>query len=164
MPLLEPEVLSDGEHSQAQCAATSARVLRALYEKAALHGLLLEGSCLKPAMVTPGRAAAQQASPAQVAQATLEVLRAAVPAAVPAVLFLSGGQSEAESAANLCAIVRAGEAQAVPWSLSFSFGRALQASALAAWRGEEANAAAAQAAFRHACELCRAAACGEDAE
>ncbi len=161
VPVVEPEVLADGTHSLEACAAATERALRALFAALAENGVLLEGVLLKPNMVTPGLSCpAGSVSHAVVAAATLAVLRRCVPAAVPGVLFLSGGQSEADASANLDAIVRAA-GPAAPWGLSFSYGRALQASTLAAWRGQQGNVAAAQAAFLKRCAANGAAARGE---
>lgn len=161
VPVLEPEVLAEGAHSLEACAAATEAVLKALFTACAEHGVLLEGTLLKPNMVIPGPDA-PPASPQQVAQATLELLRRCVPAAVPGILFLSGGQSEAVASANLDAIVRAaGGPGGAPWALSFSYGRALQASALKAWAGQPANVAAAQAVFLRRCAANGAAALGQ---
>jgi fructose-bisphosphate aldolase class I len=113
-----------------------------------------EAMLLKPNMVIPGKKHAKQAEPRQVAEATLRCFLRAVPAAVPGIVFLSGGQSEEEATANLDAINRLAP---LPWQVSFSYGRALQASALAAWKGAPSNVAAAQRAFAHRARLTSAA-------
>src|SRR6185312_3583040 len=101
VPIVEPEVLIDGDHTQARCAEVTQAVLHDVFRALQRHRVALEHMLLKPSMVVPGKAHAQQASPAEVAAATLRVLRRAVPAAVPGIVFLSGGQSPAEATANL---------------------------------------------------------------
>ncbi len=150
VPIMEPEVLADGAHSAEQCAAATEATLHALFAACAQHGVRLEGALLKPNMVTPGDAApGGRPPPAEVATATLRVLRRCVPPAMPGVLFLSGGQPERVATANLDAMVRCGGAK--PWALTFSYGRALQASALKAWAGQPGNVAAAQAVLTRRC-------------
>ena len=144
VPIVEPEVLMDGGHAIERCAEVTEAVLRAVFTALDRHGVLLEGIVLKPNMVLPGSDGAK-ATPEQVAESTLAVFRRAVPAAVPTINFLSGGQSAVESTENLNAINAASGPK--PWALSFSYGRGLQAPALAAWGGRAENAAAAQAAF-----------------
>lgn len=160
VPIIEPEVLADGAHSMQDCATVTERVLTAVFAACALNGVLLPGCVLKPNMVTPGLACGAHASRASIAQATVDVLSRCVPAEVPGVLFLSGGQSEEESTANLAAIVAEGAARGAPWALSFSYGRALQHSALRAWSGDAANVAAAQDTFLARCVANGRAACG----
>ena len=144
-PIVEPEVLMDGDHTMARCAEVTEAVLRAVFAALNRHGVLIEGIVLKPNMVLPGGESGRKATPAEVARATLTVFRRAVPAATPTINFLSGGQSAVESTENLHAINAApGEK---PWTLSFSYGRGLQAPALAAWGGKVENEEAAQAAF-----------------
>jgi fructose-bisphosphate aldolase, class I len=143
-PIVEPEVLMDGKHDLATCAEVTERVLRQVYAELSRQQVLLDATLLKPNMVLPGTESADLATDQQVAQATLDVLRRTVPAAVPGVLFLSGGQSDEQATARLDAINRLGTQ---PWELSFSFGRALQAPVLKAWAGDVANRAAAQAAL-----------------
>jgi fructose-bisphosphate aldolase class I len=129
VPVMEPELLADGAHSVEACAAATEAALHALFAACAEHGVRLEGALLKPNMVTPGDAApGGRPPPAEVAAATLRVLRRCVPPALPGVLFLSGGQPERVATANLDAMARAPGAK--PWALTFSYGRALQASAL----------------------------------
>lgn len=159
VPIVEPEILTDGAHSIDKCAAATEAVLAAVYRALSDHHVLLEGTLLKPNMVTPG-AEAEPASPADVALATVRALSRTVPAAVPGVVFLSGGQSEEDASVNLNAMnaaAKSGDASfpKKPWNLTFSYGRALQASALRAWGGKEENVAAGAAAF-----LARAAANG----
>ncbi|SFE85647.1 class I fructose-bisphosphate aldolase [Blastococcus tunisiensis] len=146
VPIVEPEVLMDGPHSLERCAEVTAETLRVVYDQLARHRVVLEASLLKPNMVVPGTEFAGRAAPQEVAGATIRILRETVPAAVPGIVFLSGGQSDEEATANLDALNRTGPQ---PWELSFSFGRALQAPVLRAWAGEDAHAEAAQAALLH---------------
>lgn len=141
VPIVEPEVLIDGDHTQARCAEVTQAVLDEVFRALQRHRVALEHMLLKPSMVVPGKAHAQQASPAEVAAATLRVLRRTVPAAVPGINFLSGGQSPAEATVNLDALNRLGTQ---PWSLSFSYGRALQDPVLQAWRGQAGRVRQAQ--------------------
>jgi fructose-bisphosphate aldolase class I len=145
VPIVEPEVLIDGEHSIERCHEVSDAVLHAVFEALHRHQVLLEGMVLKPSMVLPGKEHAPKASVEQVAGATLEVLRRNVPAAVPTINFLSGGQSPEDATAHLNAI-NAMYPQA-PWILSFSYARALQDPAMRAWAGRRENVPAAQQAF-----------------
>jgi fructose-bisphosphate aldolase class I len=142
VPIVEPEVLMDGDHTLATSARVTEEVLHAVFHALHLQRVALEYMILKPNMVEPGRACPEPATPQQVAQATLVCLRRTVPAAVPGINFLSGGQSEATATANLHALNTTVEKQ--PWVLSFSYGRALQASVLQAWSGEAANKSIAQ--------------------
>ncbi len=147
VPIVEPEVLIDGEHSLERCRTVSEAVLHAVFSALHRHGVLLEGIVLKPSMVVPGNRQASRATPQEVASATLGVLRRMVPAAVPTINFLSGGQSPEEATANLNAMnVQAPHA---PWILSFSYARALQDPAMRAWGGRAENVAAAQKIFAH---------------
>lgn len=145
VPIVEPEVLMDGEHTIEACYEATARTLHAVYAELFEQNVDLRGTLLKPNMVISGQACPEQAPPERVAELTIDCFLRHVPAAVPGIVFLSGGQSELEATENLNAINRIGG----PWPLSFSYGRALQASALAAWGGNAANAEAAQAAFVH---------------
>jgi len=156
VPIVEPEVLMDTDHSIDACYDATARTLQALFEELDRHGVDLEGTLLKPNMVIPGKGNADQASPARIAAATLDCFRRHVPAAVPGIVFLSGGQSEVEATVNLDAINRL---DGRVWPLSFSYGRALQASALRAWGGSPDNVPAAQVVFLHRAR-CNAAAAG----
>lgn len=158
VPIVEPEVLIDGDHTQARCAEVTQAVLHDVFRALQRHRVALEHMLLKPSMVVPGKAHAQQASPAEVAAATLRVLRRAVPAAVPGIVFLSGGQSPAEATANLDALNRLG---AQPWSLSFSYGRALQDPVLQAWRGQASRVRQAQDALLQRARLNAAASEGQ---
>jgi fructose-bisphosphate aldolase class I len=158
VPIVEPEVLIDGDHSLARCAEVTEAVLHEVFDALQRHRVALELMLLKPSMVVPGKDHAQQATPAHVAAETIRILRRTVPAAVPSINFLSGGQTPAEATANLDAMNRIG---AQPWQLSFSYGRALQEPALLAWQGLPANARRSQAALLErarlngaACEGC----------
>ena len=150
MPIVEPEVLMDGAHGIERCEAVTARVLEAVFAELDAHHVLFEGMLLKPNMVIAGKQCAQQASVLDVAVATLRCLRRYVPAAVPGIVFLSGGQS-AEDATDHLNAMNAMEPQ--PWQVSFSYGRALQAPVLAAWQGQEDNVTAAQNALLNRCHL-----------
>ena len=145
VPIVEPEVLIDGDHAIERSREVNEAVLHAVFEALARHRVLLEGIVLKPSMVLPGNKHATKASPEGVARATLDVLRRTVPAAVPTINFLSGGQSPEEATANLNAM-NAMEPHP-PWGLSFSYARALQDPAMRAWGGRAENVAAAQQAF-----------------
>jgi fructose-bisphosphate aldolase class I len=145
VPIVEPEVLMDGDHALATCARVTEDVLHAVFDALHRHRVILECIILKPNMVVPGIGCAQQASPEEVGRATVATLRRKVPAAVPGIFFLSGGQSDEDATANLNAMNALPQKQ--PWVLSFSYGRALQAAALKAWRGKAANRAAAQQAL-----------------
>jgi len=147
VPIVEPEVLIDGDHTIERCHEVSDAVLHAVFAALYRHHVLLEGIILKPNMVLPGKANARKASPEEVAAATLEVLRRTVPATVPTINFLSGGQSPEEATANLNAM-NAMDRRA-PWVLSFSFARALQDPVMHAWKGEPRNVAPAQEIFTH---------------
>lgn len=146
VPIVEPEVLMDGDHSIEDCARVSEEVFHEVFHALHRQRVALELMLLKPNMVVPGATCAKQATPEEVATATLVCLRRTVPAAVPSINFLSGGQSEQAATANLNAI-NLGAVKQQPWVLSFSYGRALQAPALKAWRGEAANRIAAQGAL-----------------
>jgi fructose-bisphosphate aldolase class I len=145
VPVVEPEVLIDGDHSIARCAEVIELVLHAVFHALHRHKVVLEHIVLKPSMVTPGMENASRATPEQVAEATIEVFRRVVPAAVPSINFLSGGQTPEEATANLNAMnARFKDA---PWELSFSYGRALQEPALKAWQGKTENEAVTQQAL-----------------
>ena len=151
-PIVEPEVLMEGSHSLGRCAEVTAEVLRAVYSHLAAHRVTLEGSLLKPNMVVPG-AEAEQVDEDAVARATVDVLRASVPAAVPGIVFLSGGMTDQQATARLNALNVLALREPQPWQLSFSFGRALQGPVLRAWAGDDRNRDAAQAALRHRARL-----------
>jgi fructose-bisphosphate aldolase class I len=157
VPIVEPEVLMDGDNSLEVCWEVTTRTLHATFDELYEQAVDLQGTLLKPNMVIPGKAASDQASPERIAAATIGCFLGVVPAAVPGIVFLSGGQSEVQATENLNAINRIGG----PWALSFSYGRALQASALAAWGGDPANAEAAQAAYAHRARMNSLAAAGE---
>ena len=145
VPIVEPEVLMDADNTIERCHEVTSRTLLVVFEELERQGVALDGMLLKPNMVIAGKQCANQASPEQVAEQTIDCFLRHVPAIVPGIVFLSGGQSEVEATENLNAINRLGG----PWPLSFSYGRALQASALAAWGGDAANVDAGQAAFLH---------------
>jgi fructose-bisphosphate aldolase class I len=157
VPIVEPEVLMDGDHSLEVCWEVTTRTLHETFAALYEQGIDLQGALLKPNMVVPGKGSPDQASPERIAEATVNTFLGVVPAAVPGIVFLSGGQSEVEATENLNAINRIGG----PWPLSFSYGRALQASALEAWSGDAGNTDAAQAAFAHRARMNALAAAGE---
>jgi fructose-bisphosphate aldolase class I len=155
VPIVEPEVLMDGAHDIGRCFAVTSETLKVVFEELANHRVALEGMLLKPNMVISGMKSPKQASVEEVARETVMVLRRHVPAAVPGIVFLSGGQSDIVATEHLNAMNALGP---MPWKLSFSYGRALQAAALSAWGGKEANVAAGQKAFYHRSQ-CNSAAC-----
>ena len=146
VPIVEPEVLMDGHHTLARCEEVTGVTLKTVFAALFDHRVVLEAMLLKTGMVLSGKDCLQQADVGKVAEATIRCLRRAVPAAVPGIVFLSGGQSDVTATERLNAICRA---DGVPGKLSFSFGRALQDVALKTWRGSPANVAAAQAALHH---------------
>ncbi|KAI3418918.1 Fructose-bisphosphate aldolase 2 [Globodera pallida] len=146
VPIVEPEVLCDGDHTLEQCQAVTELTLAYTYKALADHHVYLEGTLLKPNMVTPGKDHSK-ASPEQIGLATVTALRRAVPCAVPGVVFLSGGQSEIEATQNLNAINSVPVLK--PWTLSFSYGRALQSSVIKKWGGKDENMAGAQTVLLH---------------
>jgi fructose-bisphosphate aldolase class I len=145
VPIVEPEVLIDGDHTLERCLDVTEAVLHAVFHALHRHRVMLEYTVLKPNMVLPGKGHPPKARPEQVAAATVKVLRRTVPAAVPSINFLSGGQGPMEATANLNAMNALFPNS--PWELSFSYGRALQETALHAWAGKKENAAAAQKTF-----------------
>ncbi len=160
VPVVEPEVLADGEpgnHGIERCAEVTAETLATVFEELRLANVDLGGMLLKPNMVTPGMRSLERPGADEIAARTLEVLKAQVPAAVPGIAFLSGGQSDEAATANLSAMNRKGP---LPWALTFSYGRALQSAALLAWNGEAANVPAAQLAFAHRAKMNSLAATG----
>jgi fructose-bisphosphate aldolase class I len=144
VPIVEPEVLMDGDHGLARCEEVTDATLELVFDELFRHRVRLEGMVLKPNMVIAGKKCATQATPQQVAEATVRCLKRRVPSAVPGIAFLSGGQSEADATLHLSLMNRLGP---LPWQLSFSYGRALQQSTLDAWKGKPVNVAAAQKAF-----------------
>ncbi len=151
VPIVEPEVLMDGDHSMARCARVTEATQQVVFRALRLHGVSLEGMLLKPNMVIPGADHDPQSSVEEVAEATLALLRRTVPAAVPGIVFLSGGQSDKEATAHLDAMNKI--TANPPWRLSFSYGRALQAAPLKAWSGKAENVADAQAALHRRAQL-----------
>ncbi|XP_017793284.1 PREDICTED: fructose-bisphosphate aldolase-like isoform X2 [Habropoda laboriosa] len=135
VPIVEPEILPDGDHDLARCQQVTEEVLAAVYKALADHHVYLEGTLLKPNMVTPGQSCPKKAAPMEIAGATVTALLRTVPPAVPGITFLSGGQSEEEASLNLSAINSFPAKK--PWALTFSYGRALQASVLRAWGGKK---------------------------
>jgi fructose-bisphosphate aldolase class I len=158
VPIVEPEVLIDGNHTIARSEEVSEPVLRAVFKALARHKVLLEGMILKPSMVISGKSCPQKASVEEVAKATIRVLRRTVPAAVPSINFLSGGQSSEEATAHLNAMNRL---EPLPWNLSFSYARALQDLAMKTWAGQAKNIPQAQLAFQKRAKLNSLAAKGE---
>ena len=152
VPIVEPEILIDGDHSLERCLEVSEAVFHAVFHALHRHRVILEYMVLKPSMVLPGKDHSPKASPEVVAGSTLKVLRRTVPAAVPSINFLSGGQGAEEATANLNAM-NALFAQLAPWELSFSFARALQQSPLQTWAGKAQNVSNAQRAFYKRAEL-----------
>jgi fructose-bisphosphate aldolase class I len=155
VPIVEPEVLMDGDHDIARCAEVTTETLQTVFAELHAQQVALEGMLLKPNMVIAGMKCPKQASVEEVARETVKLLKRHVPAAVPGIVFLSGGQSDVAATAHLNAMNALG---AMPWKLSFSYGRALQAAALQAWRGQEANLTAGQKALHHRAK-CNSAAC-----
>jgi fructose-bisphosphate aldolase, class I len=146
VPIVEPEVLMDGGHTIQRCYEVTEATLEAVFNELFSQRVVYEGMLLKPNMVISGKECSEQADPEEVAKATIRCFRSVVPAAVPGIVFLSGGQSDEDATANLNAINATGPH---PWQLSFSYGRALQAPSLKAWRGDEANVQAGQDALAH---------------
>jgi fructose-bisphosphate aldolase class I len=160
VPIVEPEVLMDGDHDIDRCFDVTEMTLSLLYEELYFARVPLEGTILKPNMVIAGKKSSRQASMAEIAEKTVRCFRRTVPAAVPGIVFLSGGQSDEEATANLNAM-NAQYRNVMPWTLSFSYGRALQAAPLKAWSGKTANVAAGQRAFAHRAKMNSLAQAGE---
>ena len=158
VPIVEPEVLMDGGHDIDTCAEVTKAVLIKLYVELFALKVNLEGTILKPNMVIAGKKSGKKNSPEEVAEKTIRVFRETVPAAVPGIAFLSGGQSDEEATANLNAINAIGPH---PWKLTFSYGRALQAAPQKAWSGKSDNVPAGQQAFSHRARMNGLAAMGE---
>lgn len=150
VPIVEPEVIMDGDHDIDRCYEVTEFVLKTVYQELYYARVKLEGIVLKPNMVVPGKKCPKRASVAEVAEKTLKVLKNCVPPAVPGIAFLSGGQADVEATAHLDAMNRIGD---TPWRLSFSYGRALQAAPQKVWSGKAENVTAAQAAFSHRAEM-----------
>jgi len=146
VPIVEPEVLMDGDHDIDRCYTITERTLNTVFEQLYYQRVALEGMVLKPNMAIAGKKCPKQASVAEVAEKTVKLLKSCVPAAVPGIAFLSGGQSDADATAHLDAMNKIG---GLPWKLTFSYGRALQAAPQKAWSGKTENVAAAQRAFTH---------------
>lgn len=159
VPMVEPEVLLDGDHTIDRCYEATEATLRALFAELYDQRVVLEGTILKASMVLSGNKAAKRAGVEEVAERTVECLKNSVPAALPGIVFLSGGQTPVEATAHLNAM-NAGAAGSLPWKLSFSYSRALQEPALKTWNGDAANGAAAQAALYHRAHLNSAASLG----
>ena len=158
VPIVEPEILIDGDHDIERCAEASEMVLHELFNALFTHQVELENMILKPSMITCGKSAALFSSPEDIADFTISVFRNTVPAAVPSINFLSGGQTPAQATENLNAINSLGHQ---PWNLSFSYGRALQEDCLQAWGGQSANIANAQAVLLNRARLNSLACFGE---
>jgi fructose-bisphosphate aldolase class I len=161
VPIVEPEVLMDGDHTIERCDQVTRDTLATVFAALRRHRVRFDGMLLKPNMVLSGSDCPTQAGFEQVAEATVAALRDTVPASVPGIVFLSGGQSDQVATAHLNAMNRL---EGAPWQLSFSYGRALQAPALKAWKGEPANGPAAQRAFHHRARLNGAARSGSYTE
>ncbi|MFS8064861.1 MAG: class I fructose-bisphosphate aldolase [Byssovorax sp.] len=160
VPIVEPEVLMSGDHSLDRCGEVTEQILRAVFGQLIGQRAKLEGLILKPSMVIPGSTCPEQASVEEVASATITCLLRTVPAAVPGIAFLSGGQAGELASAHLNAM-NAGFRSRLPWALTFSFARAIQQPALEIWRGQDDHAAAAQIALLHRARCNRAARRGE---
>src|SRR5476651_634528 len=158
VPIVEPEVLMDGDHDIDRCYDVTQRVLNKVFQELRVQRVALEGMILKPNMVVSGKKNARQAPVAEVAEKTIRLLKACVPAAVPGIAFLSGGQSDQDATAHLDAMNRIG---GLPWRLTFSYGRALQAAQQKAWGGKAENVAAGQRAFTHRARMNALASKGE---
>ncbi len=157
VPIVEPEVLMDGDHTIERCEQVTEWALNAVFEALYINRVSLEGSVLKPSMVISGKGCARQAGVDEVAERTVRILKRTVPAAVAGIAFLSGGQSNLVATAHLNAMNKLGNS---PWPLSFSYGRALQQQPLKAWQGAAANVPAAQAALAHRARMNSLAALG----
>jgi fructose-bisphosphate aldolase class I len=158
VPIVEPEVLMDGAHDIERCDAVTRKVLTRVFEALADQRVALEGIVLKPNMVICGKKCAKGSSVQEVAERTVAALKATVPATVPGIAFLSGGQTDEEATAHLDAMNKIG---GLPWALTFSYGRALQAAPQKAWSGRKENVSAAQAAFAHRARMNGLAAVGK---
>lgn len=161
VPIVEPEVMMDGSHDIDRCQEVTEFALRRTYHHLLSQRVLLEGTLLKPNMVVSGKDAPQRAGTYEVAEKTVETMMRVVPAAVPGIMFLSGGQGDEEATSNLNAIVLKGREQRAPWELSFSFARGLQSTPLKVWSGSSDNVAEAQSTFQTRARLTAAARRGE---
>jgi fructose-bisphosphate aldolase class I len=160
VPIVEPEVLADGDHTLARCSEVTEQVLREVFGQLGVQRVMLEGVILKPAMVTPGADRSQAITLDAVADETVRCLRRSVPAALPGIAFLSGGQAGTLASARLNAMNARFKAR-LPWALTFSFARAIQQPAMETWRGDAANVASAQRVLQHRARCNRAARRGE---
>jgi fructose-bisphosphate aldolase class I len=158
VPIVEPEVLMDGDHNIDRCYEVTEWVLKETFQQLFYQRVALEGMVLKPNMVVPGKKSGTKASVDEVAEKTVRLLKACVPGAVPGIAFLSGGQSDEEATAHLDAMNKIG---GLPWKLTFSYGRALQAAPQKAWAGKPDNVANAQRAFAHRAKMNGLAALGQ---
>jgi fructose-bisphosphate aldolase class I len=158
VPIVEPEVLMDGDHDADTCEKVTTWILKETFQELFYAKVALEGIVLKPNMIVPGKKSAKKASVEEVAARTVKVLKNCVPGAVPGIAFLSGGQSDEDATAHLDAMNRLGN---LPWALTFSYGRALQAAPQKAWAGKSENVAAAQRAFLHRARMNGLAALGQ---
>jgi fructose-bisphosphate aldolase class I len=158
VPIVEPEVLMDGDHDTQRCEDVTTWVLKETFQELFYAKVALEGIVLKPNMIVPGKKSGKKASVQEVAERTVKVLKNCVPGAVPSIAFLSGGQSDEEATAHLDAMNKIG---GLPWALTFSYGRALQAAPQKAWSGKAENVAAGQRAFSHRARMNGLAALGQ---
>lgn len=158
VPIVEPEVLMDGDHNIDECYAVTETTLKSVFDELYKQRVVLEQMLLKPNMVISGKDCSEQAAAEEISHKTLYCLSQAVPAAIPGIVFLSGGQSEQQATENLNVM---NQQTKQPWEISYSFGRALQSSALTAWQGKQENVAAAQTAFLHRAKLTSTARDGE---
>ncbi|MEC7960845.1 MAG: class I fructose-bisphosphate aldolase, partial [Pseudomonadota bacterium] len=150
VPIVEPEVLMDGPHTIERCYEVTKDTLTKVFEELTKHKVDLEGICLKPNMVIDGKECSKKSSSEEIAKMTIDCFKETVPSEVPGIVFLSGGQSEIEATENLNEI---NKIEGTPWNLSFSYGRALQASALKAWQGNHENEEACSKAFAHRAKM-----------
>ena len=158
VPIVEPEVLMDGAHDIDRCFEVTTWALKETFQQLFYNRVALEGIVLKPNMAVPGKKSAKKASVEEVAEKTVKMLKECVPGAVPGIAFLSGGQSDEEATAHLDAMNKIG---GLPWALTFSYGRALQAAPQKAWSGKAENVAAGQRAFAHRAKMNGLAALGQ---
>ena len=150
VPIVEPEVLMDGSHSIERCYEVTKKTLTKVFDELVKHKVNLKGICLKPNMIIDGKESTKKSSPEEIANMTVNCFKETVPSEVPGIVFLSGGQSEVEATENLNAI---NQIEGTPWNLSFSYGRALQASALQAWQGLQENEEECSKAFSHRAKM-----------